>query len=79
MLCEQLIECREVASFLIIHVFHQWLEVGMCFHNRRCLSSVDKGSSKFSSLVDTKGSVQVSSLFFGERASFLTVRAFKSW
>ena len=62
MLCEQLVERREVAGFLVVHVLHEWLKMRMCFDDWGRLSSIDEGGSQFSGLIDTERSVEVLSL-----------------
>ena len=44
--------------------------MGMRLDNRRCLGSVDKGGSEFSSLIDSESTVEKLPLFLGQGTHF---------
>lgn len=75
MFCEQLVECRKVAGFLVVHVLHEWLKVRMCFHDRGRLRSIDEGGSQLSCLIDTERSVEVFSLLLRKWCDCFTALA----
>lgn len=51
MLCYDLVEVFEVASLLIVHVFHERAEMGMCSDCGWSLCLVYENSSKLTSLI----------------------------
>jgi hypothetical protein len=74
MVRQEVVESFEMASFLIVHVLHQWTKMRVCLCNGRSLSRVDECCSQFSSMVDAESLVQELLLGCSERLGSLWFR-----
>lgn len=71
MLRDQLVEGGEVARLLVVHVLHEWPQMGVGAHDRRRLRFVDEGCGQLAGLVDAEGAVQELALLLGQDVSGL--------
>lgn len=69
-----MVEFVEVASLLIIHVFHQRSKMRVRLSNWRCLGSVDKSCGQLASMVHTESFVEKFLLNLGQRLRSLGLR-----
>jgi len=75
MLSEKVIECLEVACFLVVHMLHERAKMWVGFDDRRGLSRIYERGSQFSGLIDSKRAVKeilllLRQLPFGTRLTF---------
>lgn len=73
MLGKQMIEMREVTSFLIVHVLHQRAKMRMGLDNGWRLGGIDAGGGQFAGVIYSKSSGEKVFLLLGERATSLRV------
>src|SRR5271156_640905 len=69
MLSKELVEGCEMSGFLVIHVFHERLEVWIRFDDRGRLCSVYQSGGKFTRLVNAKSAIKEIPLTFRQRRS----------
>ena len=70
MFCEEVVESFEVAGFLVVHVFHQGSEMGVCFYYWWGLGRVDECCCEFAGVVDAEGGVEEFLLTSGQLSLF---------
>lgn len=72
MLVNEVVECAEVAGFLVEHVGHEGAEVRVSADEGACLRGVDEGGGKFAGLVDAELRVFFALISFA--GHYLTLR-----
>lgn len=60
------VEVLVVACFLVVHVLHQWAQVGVCARYDGRLGGVDEDGGELAGLVDAQGRGEEVALLLGE-------------
>lgn len=73
MLRDQLVEGVKMAGLLVVHMLHEWPEMGLAVDERRRLGCVDEGGGELACLVDAQRGGEELALGLGKGLAFPTV------
>lgn len=73
MLGNELVECVEMAGFLVVHVLHERAQMGLAIDERGRLGCVDEGGGELARLVDAQRRGKEVALCLGQRLAFAFV------